>query len=207
MTTRHLTYKFNIRTSIIKVIYPILTTLLLYSCYNEPSNKHSYEKNQIAKISNDSIENNLKSQLKEYLTAFYGEDPETAIRYCYPDMFIWMKKNLPDDYNMDLVKDVFRETVRDIKRSAIKNNLTIKFEVGEITKKIDLETDKLYTVVVYFIAKKKFDEVKTGGEVIGISNDNGLNWKFLDKSPESAPDILRMKFNESIVNQIMSENK
>ncbi|MDD3893258.1 MAG: hypothetical protein PHE03_13250 [Bacteroidales bacterium] len=187
----------------------IAFVILTASCNYQPKNS-STNKNEstiiIDNVDNTTIDSILKVQIKEYLTAFNGGDPETAISYCYPDMFVWMKQQYPEEYSIEAVKEMFREPIREMKKMAREKNLTYDFEIGKITKRIEIGTDKLFTVVVSIIAKKDFDEIKMGDEVIAISVDNGENWKFIQKDPETAPEILRMKYSEDIVNQIMSKN-
>jgi len=186
----------------------LLTILLLFiSCnYNtKTESKTGYDINfKIDTSENTEIEKILKNQLMEYLIAFNGGDPEKAIGYCYPDIFIWMERQFPYDYNIESVKEMYRESINNLKKTAKEENLTYDFQIGEITNKINLGDQKLYSVVVSIIAKKKFDEVKLGDEIIAISFDNGSNWKFIQKDPETAPSILKMKFSNDIVQQIMS---
>lgn len=183
--------------------------ILTASCNYQPNNSSTNQKESTIIIDNGdnaTIDSILKVQIKEYLTAFNGGDPETAISYCYPDMFVWLKQQYPEEYSIETVKEMFREPIREMKKMAREKNLTYDFEIGKITKRIETGTDKLFTVVVSIIAKKDFDEIKMGDEIIAISIDNGENWKFIQKDPETAPDILRMKYSQDIVNQIMSKN-
>jgi len=181
--------------------------ILTASCNYQQNNSSTNQKESTIIVENgdnSTIDSILKVQIKEYLTAFNGGNPETAISYCYPDIFIWMERQFPNDYNIESVKEMYRESINNLKKTAKEENLTYDFQIGEITNKIDLGDQKLYSVVVSIIAKKKFDEVKLGDEIIAISFDNGSNWKFIQKDPETAPSILKMKFSNDIVQQIMS---
>jgi hypothetical protein len=183
--------------------------ILIASCNYQPNNSSTNQRESVIisdTTDNTAIDSNLKIQIKEYLTAFNGGDPETAISYCYPDMFVWMKQQYPNEYSIEAVKEMFREPIREMKKMAREKKLTYDFEIGKITKRIEVGSDRLYTVVVSIIAKKDFDEIKMGDEIIAISIDDGKNWKFIQKDPETAPDILRMKYSDDIVNQIMSKN-
>jgi hypothetical protein len=183
--------------------------ILITSCNDQPKNHSTnQEKNIITINTNDniSIDSILKIQIKKYLTAFNGGDPETAISYCYPDMFVWMKQKYPKEYSIEAVKEVFRESIRKMRKTTEERNLTYYFDIGEITNRIENGENKLFTVVVSIVAKKKFNEIKMGDEIIAISNDYGKNWKFIQKDPESAPQILKMKYSDDIVNQIMRKN-
>ncbi len=183
--------------------------ILITSCNYQTNNTSTNQKEStiiIDNTDNSTIDSILKVQIKEYLTAFNGGDPETAISYCYPDMFVWMKQQYPEEYSIEAVKEMFREPIREMKKMAKEKKMYYDFEIGKITKRIETDTDKLFTVVVSVIAKKDFDEIKMGDEIIAISTDNGENWKFIQKDPEIAPEILRMKYSQDIVNQIMSKN-
>jgi len=186
----------------------LLLILTFFNACNYKSQTESKKENdinfKIDSVKNTKIEKTLKNQLMKYLIAFNGGDPEKAISYCYPDIFIWMERQFPNDYNIESVKEMYRESINNLKKTAKEENLTYDFQIGEITNKIDLGNQKLYSVVVSIIAKKKFDEFKLGDEIIAISFDNGSNWKFIQKDPETAPSILKMKFSNEIVQQIMS---
>lgn len=190
------------------LLFSLVSLVIIYSCVqnNEPKNVLSTEKEttiRVDTVGNQEIEKNLKDQLNNYLVAFNGGDPDIAISYCYPDMFVWMKQQFPAEYSMDFVKETFKKPVREMKKMVKEKKLSFEFKIGEITRRIDLGKDKIYTIVVSVIVKKDFDEISMGDEVVAITIDNGMNWKFIQKDPETTPDILKMKFSQSVVQQVM----
>lgn len=191
------------------IILPLLCLVIL-SCNSNSVDSNFEQKlsqNDIIIDSNgdNKIESNLKMQLKEYLIAFNGGDPDVAISYCYPDMFVILKQRFPEEFTIGGVKEMMRKTVRETKESAKKVNATFDLEIGDITNRVDLGSEKLYSVLFSLNTKKGLDEMKMGEEIIAISNNYGENWKFLSKDPELAPDILKMKFSEETVNKIMEK--
>jgi len=185
--------------------------ILIFSCtFDRQHNNTSLDESETI-VSIDTvgimiIEKNLKNQLNEYLIAFNGGDPDKAVSYCYPDMFVYLKQKYPVEYSMEAIKEsCIREPVRNMKRMMEEKNVTYEFKIGEITKRIDLGTDKIYIVVTSLIAKRDLDEITMGDKIVAISNDNGQNWTFMQKNPESTPPVLKMKFSQEVVRQVMSE--
>lgn len=200
-----LTNIIRMKQKIVIIGFVILTTV----CDYQPNTSSTNQKESIVIINsgdNANIDSILKVQIKEYITAVNGGDPETAISYCYPGIFDWMKQQYPEEYSIELIKEIIKEPIIKMKKIVKEKNLKYDFEIGKITKQIENDTNKLYTVVVSIITKKDSDEIKIGGEIIAISIDNGKNWTFIQKDIETAPKILRMKYSLDIVNEIMKKN-
>lgn len=155
----------------------------------------------------DSIDNNLKIQLQEYLSYMNGENMDKAMDYCYPDLFAYMKREYPNEYSIEVVKENFRSGVEDMKKSLKKLGREYKFEVKEITQRVDLGERKIYSVVTRFITLKEHNEITWGEETLGITNDGGKSWKFLAKDSISGPDILIMKFPIEVVRKVFPNKK
>ncbi|GEJ31002.1 hypothetical protein VT569_04795 [Flavobacterium psychrophilum] len=149
------------------------------------------------------IEENLNLQLGNYLKAMYGGDADTVIKYCYPDMFIWLKKEYPAEYSMDMIKKSFLEPVKELKRLNAENQIKFEFEIKDITKRIINKNERLYLIVVSGNQSKKFNEYKIGDEIVAISLDNGTNWTFMIKDPEMTPEILGINFSKEIISKLM----
>ena len=151
------------------------------------------------------IESNLKKQLNNYMVAYNGGDPDEAIKYCYPDMFVFLKKEFPAEFNIEQVKDVFKSTIKKMSDESKLNKFKYEFKVGEITKRINLGQDKIYKIVAYVIVKKDNKEIKNGDEVVAVTNDGGKNWTFIQMS-ESTPLVLKIKFPNDVVQQLSEKN-
>ena len=188
----------------------ILVILSLLSCNQNKLPEQSAFTNRsemrLDSIGDPVIESNLTKQLNEYLDAMWGGNIDKAIDYCYSDMFIWMKNELPEQYSMDLVKGYFKQLMEDFRSQQAKSGLEIEFKIGDIIKRIDLGQDKIYMIVTYIKGKKGYDEYSLGDVTIAISNNNGKDWKFLAREEESTPPIIRMKYSEEIVQEIMKKD-
>ena len=107
---------------------------------------------------------------------------------------------------MDLVKGYFKQMMEDFRSQQAKSGLEIEFKIGDIIKRIDLGQDKIYMIVTSIKGKKGYDEYSLGDVTIAISNNNGKDWKFLAREEESTPPIIRMKYSEEIVQEIMKKD-
>ncbi len=182
--------------------------ILTISCNNQPNNFSTNQKETTIiadKSDNAIIDSTLNVQIIEYLTAFNGGDTETVISYCYPDMFVWMKQQYPKGYSIEAVKEAFREFLGKMEEVKEKNYI-VDYEIGKINKRIETENHIIFTVEVSLVAKKGSDVIKNVDEIIAISIDYGKNWKFIQKDPEMSPNILRIKYSQDIIDQIMSKN-
>ncbi|MEA1896620.1 MAG: hypothetical protein U9N53_03020 [Bacteroidota bacterium] len=157
-------------------------------------------------IGNKEIEMNLKNQLYLYSVAVHEGDPDVAISYIYPDLLVYLKQQYPDDFSITSMKESFREMGRDMERTKEEMGLTYEYKIGKILNRIDLGSDKIYIIENYLIGKTDLEEYSERGVVVAITNDNGQNWTFMEKDPESIPPTLRMKFSEDVVRQIMKIN-
>ena len=157
-------------------------------------------------IGNKEIEMNLKNQLYLYSVAVHEGDADVAISYIYPDLLVYLKQQYPDEFSITSMKESFREMGRDMERTKKEMGLTYEYKIGKIINRIDLGHDKIYIIENYLIGKKDLEEYSERGVVVAITNDNGQNWTFMEKDPESIPPTLRMKFSEDVVRQIMKIN-
>ena len=80
-----------------------------------------------------------------------------------------------------------------------------EFEIGDITKMVQFEKYKLYMVVNRINVKMGLDNHSFGEEVIGISDDGGINWKFIANDPETLSGILRMRFPQYVIDELISK--
>lgn len=191
-------------------MYLLIVLAFMSSCVQNPpqigkTNRNLSSPNSIILLSNSTIEKKLIEQLTEYLSSINGGNPDIAISYCYPDMFIYLKQQYPDEYSIELVKESFKELINDMKKSSKERDITYSFKVGDITRRIDLGKDKIYGIMTSVVAKKGFEEISAGGEVIAVSNDNGLNWKFIQKDTISTVPILSYKFTNEVIQLVMKE--
>lgn len=187
----------------------LLTTILLISCVQNQHNQQSDNSTNIVMdtTGNAIAEKNLKSQLREYLVAFNTGDVDKALYFTYPDIFEYIKQQYPDvKVNMQEIKDsLFIEPLKMMKKLVKEKKIKYEFEVGNITKKVSYKDSKLYMVITYVNSKIGLDKNSMGGEVIGISNDNGVNWKFVQNDPKMIQGVLSLKFPRNIIDSLLAK--
>ncbi|NQU32468.1 MAG: hypothetical protein HQ521_04475 [Bacteroidetes bacterium] len=187
-------------------LLPILF-FILFSC--TPATKKN-EPNEIEIIpsvttfKNVEIEQIMVKQLNGYLTAFTQGDSDIAISYIYPGMFDLMKKEFPDEYSPEIMKEILSKPIEDLKKMQKEKNVKFVYEIGEITRRVNYGNDMLLTIVVRVKMKNGLDDISTGDEIIAISLDKGQTWKFLQLDKEISPKVLRLKYPESIVNKVIN---
>ncbi len=193
-----------------KRIISFISLLIFAFCNQSKTELQNIEASQVLldTIGNEVSEINMKNQLKEYLVAFNGGDPDKALFYIYPDIFEYLLQKYPDEkITLQEIKNIMIEPVMKLKKVAQEKKVTYEFEIGEITKSVNYKSSKLCIVINYITTKVKLDKNSIGGEVIAISHDGGKNWKFAQYDPETTPGVLEMKFPNEIVNKFLSKNK
>lgn len=156
---------------------------------------------------NAQAEKNFKTQIKEYVVAFHKGDADIALYYIYPDLFEYLKLQFPDqNFDEQIIKDsVFYEPMKKIKKMAEDKQVELEFEIGDISKKIQYKEYKLYMVVNRINLKMGLDNHSLGEEVIGISDDGGINWKFIANDPETLSGILRLRFPKRVIDELSAK--
>jgi len=187
----------------------ILTIKLFVSC-QQPNNSHDVEKKPILvdTIDKSNDEEKMKLQLREYIDAYYTGDADKVLDYIYPDVFEYFKMQNPGEI-IDIEeakKKLIIEPSRMMKKLSSEKQITFEFKVGEVISSANYNENKLFVVVTYVNAIIGKKEKSIRGEVIAVSNDSGLNWKFLENDPELAEGILKMKFPLEVTNSLLNKN-
>ncbi len=154
----------------------------------------------------DKIEKNLRLQLNEYLLAINQGDADAALKYIYPDVFVYVKRQYPEDYDLERIKGQMRESMSKMKATVRAQKLTYVIHMGEITNRVTTGKYTIYTIVVRITSKKGLDVISFGEEVIAITEDNGIDWRFISSSDITGP-ILRLKFSKETVSRILIKNQ
>lgn len=192
-----------------KNLIAIFLLLIVVACGDQARNNLPDNQNSIKMdtTGNAIAEKNFKIQIKEYVEAFHKGDADVALYYIYPDLFEYIKIQFPDlNVDMQTVKDsVFHEPMKKMKEMAEDNQVEFEFEIGDITKKVQHKKYKLYLVVNRINLNMGLDTHSFGEEVIGISDDGGANWKFIAKDPETLTGILRMRFPQYVIDELISK--
>ena len=187
-----------------------LTLLIAASCTKKHKNELSNENPSIIMdtVTNNNIDKNMKVQLKEYLQAFNRGDADKALSYFYPDIFEYARRQYPnDEFDIETFKDTaFIRPVTLMKELVKEKDIRYEMEVGEITKKVDYENNKLYVVSTSMTTIIGKDRNTISGEVVAVSNDNGKTWKFVQNDPSIIRGILKIKFPTKIVNQLLTKD-
>jgi hypothetical protein len=162
--------------------------------------------NRLLNPNEQQMEKNLRYQLTEYLLAVNEGNADAALKYIYPDVFVYMKKQYPEDFNIDRIKKQMRESLGKMKASVKQQKLTYSIKIGEITNRVTSGTYTIYTIVVRITSKKGLDEASFGEEVISITGNRGVDWTFVSTSDITAP-ILNIKFSQETVSKILRKHR
>lgn len=155
------------------------------------------------------IQTNLRTQLNEYLVAFTKGDTERAVSYIYPDLFVWMEKKASTEgykYSPEDMKKDFAESLAEMNRvlSQTPKRVNFYWSLENLKKIADLNNFIIYVCKTSLVGKIDNDEIKLGDVTVCISSDKGRTWKFLNRDDENCPEILKMRFPDSIVQKVMN---
>ena len=157
-------------------------------------------------LNGQEIKSVIRDQLKDYLDAFYSGNEDKAVSYQYPDMFVWMKKTaakLGTTYTVEDLKKEYSRLSSEMRNLKSQGNVEFIWTLDPIEKKAEYQNYLIYTSITSLVVKKGYEEIKSGDVNICISADLGKTWKFISRGSEGTPDILRIKFPENIVQQIL----
>jgi hypothetical protein len=184
-----------------KILTYVILLLALTSCNNNPIR----DENKEVSVTENFAEKNLKTQLNDYLVTLNGNNPENAMDYVYPDVFVYMKAKFPDDYSDEMMQEVLTSTMTKMKKLTTQKKVTYNLSVGDITSKISDGNSRIFIVLANVNVKKGLDTHTFGQRTVSISNDRGKNWKFMELDNEMAKPILKMKFSDEIVDAVMEK--
>ncbi len=196
-----------------KFLFILLATTLLLSCGKHKSQQQSNKNGNVIMdtIGNALSEKNMKSQFREYLAAFNNGDVDKALSYIYPDLFEYMSKQYPEEkVSVQTIKDsIFIKHMKMMKKLNDEKKIKYSYVIGDVSKKTNYKDAKFYIVIASIETKNGLDVHTFSDKVIAISIDKGTNWKFIQidqESPKDAKGIIRMKFPESVINELFSKN-
>ncbi len=156
------------------------------------------------------IQTNLRTQLNEYLVAFTQGDTERAVNYIYPDLFVWMEKKAKNEgykYGLEDMKKDFAESLAEMNRIISQTPKKVKFfwSLEDLEKIAEVNNYIIYICKTSLIGKIENEEIKLGDVTVCISSDRGITWRFLNRDDENCPEILRIRFADSIVQKVMAK--
>lgn len=169
---------------------------------------NGWEEGKIVSIQGETAaEKNMLNQFKSYCNSLFKNDINKFSEYLYHDMILYYKKFVPAYYDdVDIVNELCRlssmqlEELMDICES---QKVDIEMAVKNIEQEICFGDTLIHvfniTLNLYRGDKGIHDQPE---RTIGFSFNRGANWTFLAIN-EDTRNILRMRFNESIINKIL----
>lgn len=152
------------------------------------------------------IEKNMLHQMQTYIAALSVGNIDEAFRYTYPDAFKYFRGYFPDMSN-DAVKEfMFEEASKFREAIEIFSEKGIDIEIipAQLIRKIK-SGDNIIIVsstTSNFFSEKVYSHFGSFENNIAISEDGGKHWTFMTEY-EATPTILRMKFSDQIVDEVM----
>jgi len=153
------------------------------------------------------IEQNMLGQIMTYNSALLVGDVANAKRYVYQDAITYYKKFYPTVVpDEKVISDFFKMFSKDYvsaMNTYRKNGIDLRIIPCNIQRQV---TNGNSIIIVFDIVSVMDDgniSIYSDPEsTIGISLNNGTNWSFLTMM-EEVPNILRMRFSQSIINEVM----
>ncbi|MCL2858807.1 MAG: hypothetical protein FWF42_03855 [Streptococcaceae bacterium] len=162
--------------------------------------KHSFEgRNQ--------VEKNMLSQIMTYNSALLVGDISNARKYVYQDAITYYKRFYPTVVPDERVLSDFFKIFSNDYIASMNTYREHGIDVNIIPTNIQRQVTFGNSIIIVFDIVSMMTDGNTpiysdSETSIGISLNNGKNWSFLTLM-EEVPNILRMRFNERIVNEVM----
>lgn len=187
------------------LLFGLLILTFANSCEKSKNEKELTNSN--GDLKEFEIENNLINQLNSYYFAYTNSNTDSVIFYIMPDVFIWLQKQSPE-YSENEIIEMTKKFIIDLKNNLKKKKMSTRYLIDTINNKVFYKNVRIYNVLttITFIDDKN-TEIVEKGEVIALSKDNGINWKFSEKDYEVSSDVLKLSLPDSIVDQVMNTNK
>lgn len=209
-----------------KIHYVLLLALVIVSCNSKQQKSYSsdkeispittsqdslpegwYNEKLVPYTGKDKAEKNLISQVNTYNKAVLRGDIDDASLYIYPDVIKYCRKYYPKLSDSEIIQTFYKDIsdmYHTIQSTNHKKGIDFNIIISDITNKV---IEKEYIIISFevtgvFIKGDQYIH-DTPSTNIGISHNRGKNWTFFALT-DDAPNILRMKFNEEIINKIMN---
>jgi hypothetical protein len=184
-----------------KVIFFTVVLLLIFSCKNYKEEKSIITQDQFNHKKNEALKNNLNI----YLEALQNANTDKVIDYTYPDLFVWMQKKVPHNFNLDSIKGTIKTPILEAKKFNKENGISFQFQINKIKKKVVHKNHKIYIVLVSGIQKTENRKLQIDDEIVAISHNKGQDWKFMMKDDEMTKEILALRFPDETIKQLLEE--
>ncbi len=191
------------------MIFPLL---FIFEDKSSAQNKQSlptgWDYGKVESYQGESIsETNMLSQFNTYRNALLREDINNFSEYIYNDAIKYFKRFAPYNYSeKDIIKEFYKSVSGHLNstiESFASRGISIDLVVQNIVRKITSGNTLIYVFnITMNIYNEKVSIHNSPEKTIGISFNNGTNWTFLALNDDT-PNILRMRFSQSIINQIM----
>lgn len=214
-------------TSYLILIFSVILTGLMSCGGNLNNNKYSeseevleelpegyYLGKAVQYVGKNKAESNLISQINTYNKALSRGGIDGASVFMYPDVIKYFKKYYNEDIsNSDVIRNVLgylSNMMIEAETKTEKLGGEVEFIVCEIKRTIKTDNAILCvfapTIQYYYPNKvEKYLSISPAEDEynLGISFNEGKNWYFMSIN-EDAPNILRERFDQSVINQIMN---
>lgn len=154
-------------------------------------------------ISEQTIEKNLENDINNYFQSLFDGDVEIGFSYLHKSNIDYLKKEFPNEYNDDVPKEVIKVASEQFR--IFKDSLGAKLElkVETLEEKISNNNCKIYLCKSKLIASINKDSIIEDVHIIGISENGGKNFKFLQADDkEHLKKVLRVSFDDETILKI-----
>lgn len=197
-----------------KIIIFTLSIISITACNSEKSDDNGEVESTKDEVLNQETgnksdidaENEMKEQLNIYYEALMNGDGDKALEFCFPEMLEYFKQEFPEYTEEELKDELVRNGAREMKRKMEEDGVKLEFEIGNVIKKDAWGDNIAYEVTTFVRMSKNLKKISNGGVQIGISEDGGKTWMFIQKEDPVSDDIrqiLLMAYPEEHVNKIL----
>lgn len=195
-----------------KYFYLLIMFAVICNC-NEDSGNTTYTTNdeEVAEFfntrSSDSIA--IHAEVQKFGSAFFGGDPEVAVDLMYDGVWSYLQEQQPNVQNAAAkMRKMMISQIEEMSDNFKKNKQRIEIEVVNVHYAGEQDGRRLYLVNAFVNLVK--EDIKQGdpmqsfpNDIIAISNNNGKDWKFVQYDPEISAPMLRKRFSDKIVYNVL----
>lgn len=181
-----------------KAIYFLVVIFITYSCKKNTENLK-------LQISKKTIEKNLEKDINEYFQSLIDGNTEKAFNYLHKSNIVFLKKEFPDEYNDDVPKQSIRMASKQFAMFKDSLKAKLEFKVEKLDEKVNNQDYIIYLCKSKLIVSKKNqkDTIKDDTYLLGISENSGKNFKFLQADDkEYLKKTMKYSFDNDIIKKV-----
>lgn len=191
-------------------IFLFILTVFFISCQENNNNNNTIKiVSTIPDSVNSTYDLNFKADLIKYLNAMFEGNSDLAMSYIHPSIYQYFKNKYPEEniQESDIKEEFFKKPMKDQFRKQIDMGASIEFQIDSITQRIHHNNIDLFMAITHISTTVDMDKFSSGGKVIGISENNGENWRFIQYSGNASREVLLLLVPDYVIKELLVDEE